>query len=168
MSQDITGEIKIRRVGTLEIVSSGYADRYVATQAWLEIEKNGITYRIDESDRWEEAILEFRYGVKYEGATKEQLADAIHCRVYNPLDTYAMYEDGNTRGQVNTTADRIDAGIKVATGYPCLNEYGIEQAKQIANTLSRHEWLVVKTGLDRINREHSRLGKPVVEYAIPE
>ena len=46
-----------------------------------------------------------------------------------------------------------------------MSELFAAEQKEIAKTISQYEWDAIYSGLDAVNREHERLGKPIVGYS---
>ena len=160
-------KLKCWRAGTIKIVSSGYADRYALSTVWTNIEKNGVRYRIDSANQAGLAYIELS-GMDFQAMTEKDFADVSLVIHRSEFNLSATYKNGATTGTIRTTSGRLNAGIKMATGFPGLNEIGIAHATETANTLSREEWLCVRTGLEAINKTHAETGRPVVEFEIPE
>lgn len=157
--------VKITRTGTLKIVSSGYDDRYVSSECWANIRDDelNITFRVDLDDA---AIAYLRLsGID---TTREAIMDAAKTVRASKFTTFITAESTTEFGYKTTTfattSERINAGIAVCTGYPRLNDVGRAEADRKSADLTADEWQAIYTGLDRVNRDHARRGKPIVEY----
>lgn len=161
--------MKLKRVGILNIVSSGYEDRYVTADIRLEIEKNGITYRIDSENDRIPAYLELLSGKTVNECTQEEFIEASKIIGSSPIETFITGSTGpfGESRTFKTTSSRIEAGIKSATGYKNLSQFGIDNYKPIAETLNKNEWFAIKTGLDRINKIHAENNRPVIDFTTP-
>jgi len=160
--------LRIHKCGRIDIVSSGYEDRFAMSTTWVIFEKNDIRYRIDGDNFQHIAAYVELAGIQADTVTAEKYAEIAEKIHSIPWKMSATYRDGFTTGSITTTPDRINAGIKMATGFTGLNEVGISRATEIANTLSHNEWLVIRTGLEKINKLHTEIGKPVVCFTIPD
>ena len=160
--------LKTLRTGTLKIVSSGYEDRYVMGHVYLVIECDGVKYHIEDDNDRVAAYARLAGWGGITNLTKKKIKHAVHEIVSCPVVMNASYINGNTSGTIATTSDRLSAGIYAATGYPALNERGISTYKPIAETLTKQEWMVVRSGLEQINKHHAEIGKPIVNFSIPE
>lgn len=155
--------IKTYRTGRLNIVSSGYSDRYVVSNIWLVIEKNGVKYRIDNDLDRIPAYVQLQWGLDISECTIEQIYQASAAVNTCPITTY-IKADSVTFA---TTSRRLTAGIHAATGYVKLSESGINNYRPIAETLTKDEWNAVRLGLDRINKIHATNEREIVPFEIP-
>lgn len=151
--------VSVRREATLEIVSSGYDDRYVSQSSYLILEVDYIRYRIDSDNHYISAYLNLA-GMKDSEKNVKKVIEVINSSKFNQY----IYYDGT---MVKSTYNRIDAGLQLALGFPHQGQTGIEKTIGIAETLSNAEWDAIRYGLNRVNDDHVRRGKPVVEFTIP-
>lgn len=149
--------VSIRHEATLEIVSSGYNDRYVSQTSYLILEVDNIRYRIDSDNHYISAYLNLA-GMKDNEKNVKKVIEAINSSKFRQ---YLYYDDT----MVMSTPERINAGIQLALGFTRYN--GFERTTKIAETLSDAEWDAIRYGLNRVNDDHARRGKPVVEFTIP-
>ena len=156
-------ELNISILGDIEIVSSGYSDRYALLTTWMVIESESVKYRVDNVNDRAAAVLRLA-GLDM---TEENWSAAYQAIQSGDFNFFAMYENANVSGSVKTTTARINAGISVATGCKNLNENGIAKAQEVASDLSSDEWLVIESGLNRVNEIHRKKEKPVVDFRIP-
>ena len=166
------GNVTFRKTGTVEITSSGYADRFPLSTCWAEILPNayrpGFKIRIDNLADLPAALL-LANGMRECDA--DDLREAVRVAAKTRFGLLSISGERETSSgrreifSVGTTSKRIQAGIDLCTGFPNMNEIGASRAKEIAETLSRYEWDAIYSGLDAVNREHERLGKPIVDYS---
>ena len=160
-------ELKISIVGDIEIVSSGYSDRYALSTTWMIIESESVKYRIDNANDRVPAVLRLA-GLEMTDENWSVAYRAIQDGAFNTFATYEVISDvAIVTGRVNTTTARLEAGIDVAIGRQNLNEGGMEKVQEIASTLTNDEWLAIEFGLNKVNETHIRKKKPVVEFSIP-
>ena len=157
------GNVTFRKTGTMKIISSGYADRFPLSTCWAEILPNayrpGFKIRIDNLADLPAALL-LANGMRECDADDLREAEQIAARTrLGLLSISGERETSSGRREifsVGTTSERIQAGIDLcAGGFP----------NMIAKTLSQYEWDAIYSGLDAVNREHERLGKPIVDYS---
>jgi len=158
----------LRKTGTIEIISSGGIDRFAYSIIVLNITVDKTTFRIDSESDYLSAYLALKGWGSREKATDEQKEAAFMAVNTCPCSLWANYKDKNISGQIVTAPQRISAGIYGATGYPNLNSRGITLNFPIMSALSKEEWSVVRTGLEKINADHAKRGLPVVEFSIPD
>ena len=166
------GNVTFRKTGAVKIVSSGYADRFPLSTCWAEILPNahrpGFKIRIDNLADLPAALL-LANGMRECDA--DSLREAVRVAARTRLGLLSISGEMETPSgrreifSVGTTSKRIQAGIDLGTGFPNMNEIVVSRAKEIAKTLSRYEWDAIYSGLDAVNREHERLGKPIVGYS---
>jgi len=166
------GNVMFLKTGNLKIMSSGYTDRYTVSRCWAEIMPNayrsGFKIRIDNLADLPAALL-LANGMRECDA--DDLREAVRVAdktQFGPLSISGERETSSGIREffsVGTTSKRIQAGIDLCTGFPNMNEIGVSRAKDIAKTLSQYEWDAIYSGLDAVNREHERLGKPIVGYS---
>lgn len=166
------GNVTFRKTGTMKIISSGYADRFPLSTCWAEILSNahrpGFTIRLDNLDDLPAALL-LANGMRECDADDLIEAEQIAARTrFGLLSISGERETSSGRREifsVGTTSKRIRAGIDLCTGFQNMNEIVVSRAKEIAKTLTAYEWYAIYSGLDAVNREHERLGKPIVGYS---
>ena len=166
------GNVTFRKTGTVEITSSGYADRFPLSTCWAEIlpkaYRPGFTIRVDNLADLPAALL-LANGMR--DCDADDLKEAVRVAAKTRFGLLSISGERITKGgfrenfSIGTTSKRIQAGIDLCTGFPNMNEIGASRAKEIAETLSRYEWDAIYSGLDAVNREHERLGKPIVDYS---
>ena len=165
------GNVTFRKTGTVEITSSGYADRFPLSTCWAEILPNayrpGFKIRIDNLADLPAALL-LANGMRECDA--DGLREAVRVAAKTQFGPLSISGERETSGRreifsVGTTYRRIEAGIDLCTGFPNMTEIGVSRAKEIAKTLYQYEWDAIYSGLDAVNREHERLGKPIVGYS---
>lgn len=160
--------VRIIKIGSIKIVSSGYTDRYVSGDVWTKLTVDGIDYRVDGDDSTQFAAFLKLAGISRNDLTSDQIEQIGMMIIKTPIFSWISYEIYPAAYSIKTTAHRIRAGIEAATGYPNLNENGINEYRPIAETLSSQEWTAIKYGLDKINNYHAQHGMPVVNFTIPE
>lgn len=153
-------DIKIYRTGTLEIVSSGYSDRWCMADVWLVIESDGICFRIDTDSDREGAILQLM-GCEY---TTENIQIAARLIAKSDLELRGSYTKGNMSASIKLDAAKIRAGIDIVTGCRNLNELGIKHAKELSKNWTEHELNFIECGLTVINKRHAERGLTVVDF----
>ena len=162
-------EIDVRKRGTLKITSSGYEDRWTRADIYLEIDTDDVRFRVDGSSQWPAAYCKLA-GLP---VNSENLQRAREIIALAPLETTITYEFTHEHGyglrHIRSSGQRLDAGINVATGkVKTFSVDGAREALRIAADLSPDEWAAIKDGLERVNRDHERLGRPVVAFTIPD
>ena len=160
-------QIKCQRHGTLKIVSSGYSDRYVMSDIHFDISVNGLEFRIDNEDDRVAALLRLM-GHDLQNVPDDIFKSAVQTAHSAPFSMWITYKTGTTTRTFTTTYAKITAGIHAALGYNNLNAWGRSQHEPIVKTLTSDEWGAIRYGLDRINEEHAKTGKPIVGFTIPE
>ena len=166
------GNVTFRKTGTMKIISSGYADRFPLSTCWAEILPNAyrpwFKIRIDNLADLPAALL-LANGMRECDA--DDLKAATRIASMTRFGLLSISGERITKGgfreifSIGTTSKRIQAGIDQCTGFPNMNEIGASRAKEIAETLTEYEWDAIYSGLDAVNREHERLGKPIVDYS---
>jgi hypothetical protein len=134
----------------IRIDSSGYDDRFVVEEVEAVILHNCIKYTVSNDDLIK-AYQHF-YPVDIETVSDIQR---------NAPKYYTfIYDAGTCAGTISTTPDRVRHAIVKLTG----NTSGSNAcAKKLESELTEAELMAVKSELERINRDHERLGKPVVK-----
>jgi hypothetical protein len=155
--------MRIKHTGTIRIVSSGYSDRFPMSRTWYEIEREGVTYRID-GDVFDAARAWLTLSECE--ITPDALVEACKMIRRLPLTLFgtARYANSTTTAPVS---HHLSAGVAVATGFPTMTPWGIDQATADAAKLTAHDWAVIATGLREVNEHHERIGKPAVNFTIP-
>lgn len=162
--QEKLDNVTCRRTATLEIVSSGYEDRYVQQNVNFVITKNNIDFSVDAYSTYNRCVALLTIaGVKITKKSMDLVIDKINKSTF----TESIYfEDGRRSGWINTTSEKISAGIHVNNNYCNLSEYGKNKYSEIAKTLTNEEWLAVKTGLHHVNLFHTDKGLQIVPITI--
>ena len=166
------GSVMFLKTGTLKIISSGYADRFPLSTYWAEIMPNayrpGFKIRIDDLADLPAALL-LANGMRECDA--DDLREAVQIAARTRLGLLSISGERETSSgrreifSVGTTSKRIQAGIDLCTGFPNMRELFAAEQKEIAKTLTEYEWDAIYSGLDAVNREHDRVGKPIVDYS---
>lgn len=141
----------------LQIVTSGYTDRYVASNTTYTCEWRGACMRW--RDR-QEAVSGILALIKAgDTPTDAEIKTAISAIRNADCAAYALYEDGATSGSIRTTYERLVAGIIAVTQYMdrSVTAEHYEQQLAIASTLTDEEWLVIAWGLSECNRRNRTL-----------
>lgn len=157
----------ISTVTTLRIASSGHGDRYVMATTRYVIEKRpGFRVYAETREDAADAFLT----LTNTDLTEEHYIEFQKLLRASPRACWIHYEaNGGARGTVPTTPQRIRAGVDVATGrHLQFRAAERERAEKLAAELTANEWRAVRTGLEEVNREQARFGRPVVEFAIPD
>lgn len=166
------GNVTFRKTGTVKIISSGYADRFPLPTCWAEIlpsaYRPGFTVRVNNLADLPAALL-LANGMRECDADSLREAEQIAAKTrFGLLSISGERETSSGRREifsVGTTSKRIQAGIDLCTGFRNMSELFAAEQKVIAKTLSQYEWDAIYSGLDAVNREHERLGKPIVGYS---
>jgi hypothetical protein len=159
-------QVKCDRRGTINIVSSGYSDRYAVSDIYFVVTVNGLEFRIDNDQDRVAGYLRLM-GHNLQNLPDDIFKQAIEAVGSSPISTWISYKSGNAHKSIKTKTQRISAGIHAARNYESLNEFGRSEYEPVAKTLTRDEWDAVRYGLQRINDEHAAIGKPIVEFTIP-
>lgn len=155
--------LNLHRTGSIHIMSSGYADRYVVSTPHLTIERNGIEYQIHKDAHRVGAVLDLA-GLDH---TDENVNTAIHAIVNCPLTEWITYQTGNGTRTFQTTSNRIESGIAVALDKSPYNEHGMQSRREIAKKLTADEWAAIAYWLGRINDEHGETGRGIATFHVP-
>ena len=163
------GNVTFRKTGAVKIVSSGYADRFPLSTCWAEILPNahrpGFKIRIDNLADLPAALLLANGMRECDADSLREIAARTRLGLLSISGERETSSGRLENFSVGTTSKRIQAGIDLCTGFPNMNEIVVSRAKEIAKTLSQYEWDAIYSGLDAVNREHERLGKPIVGYS---
>lgn len=145
--------------GTLRIVSSGYADRYVQSFVWVEFVVDGLTFRVSHTGDAPRAYLKLANLPETEG----HLMGAALLVVSAPyvMSITASTDTGTIT--VQTTSERLHAGIAKCTGR-LMTPRDATLVAGLGDELTANEWQAIYASLDAINREHALRGRPIVEY----
>lgn len=137
---------------TLQVVTSGYADRYVQAQESWEIDADGATVQV--SDRDVVQVYAALAGVSAdEAAARLDACKPTYLAHYMMANAYG----GHDRSSVETRAAKLDAGVLYAIGKT-------EQPPE----LTTEEWAAIVTGLEDCNHANARWSKPIVSFRVPE
>lgn len=164
-------DLKVFRSCTLEIVSSGYGDRFVMGTCRTTIRHDHLDYIVGYGLALSDAQAAAKAILTILGTddTPENRQKAYEKYDAAFLDCAIPYEvacpDGTGRiSSVRTTSERIMAGIAVATEkYDGMTEPGKAHVDAIVPTITREEWWAIYGGLRLVNEHHAHFGKPVVE-----
>ncbi len=156
-------EMQVSKSGTIKIVSSGYEDRYPLCRTWMNIRCGLVTFRVDFSDQYVPALLKLA-GLELTDENYKKAAKIVNDVKY---ELWFTIREKDSATAFITTSEKLRAGIAVATGFPHLNDYGICEAKEVAQTLTKDDWKAVKFGLEEVNEEAQKNGRPVVDFSIP-
>ena len=148
-------QVKCCRPTNLTIVSSGYGDRFVYSETVFCIEHDGIKYRIDTEHDRISAVC------KIAGLDWSQAAEIVRCSLVVSAITYKI---GKSQRTIRTTAERLAAGIAIATGFPGLSGIGVEWALRDGAALTSDEWDAICAGLEAINQQRESEGRPSVAF----
>ncbi|MDD2255365.1 hypothetical protein [Methanoculleus sp.] len=161
-------ELDVRKKGSLKITSSGYEDRWTLADIYLEIDTDDVQFRVDGSSQWPAAYCKLA-GLPVNAENLRRAREIIALAPFATTITYEfIHEHGRGLRHIRSSSHRLNAGINVATGRAAsFSPEGAQEAAKIASDLSRDEWDAIKDGLERVNRDHERLGRPVVAFTIP-
>jgi hypothetical protein len=166
MESDPTNNVvHVLRTGTLKIVSSGYADRFVQSSMHIQLTCNGIRYRVDNLD---DAPMAYLHLTRQE-LTDDTLREAITRIQTSPMRMFITARNVplyDTNGRVvgyatktfQSTTDRLLAGIAHAI------QASFARNVALAEQLTEDEWHVIYESLEAINRKHQKRGAPIVPY----
>lgn len=165
-------DLLVFRSCTLEIVSSGYSDRFVMGTCQTTIRHDGLDYIVghgvglDDMAAAAKAILAI-LGLPVTRENREQAYGVFAAANIDCTIPYEIYYTDRPWGEIScvrTSSERIEAGIAVAMDqYERLTDYGKAHVDAIVPALVQKEWWAIYGGLRRINEHHAHFGKPVVE-----
>lgn len=149
--------------GEINIVSSGYNDRYVTGHLIGNIEKDHVVFSVD-SDALISAILVLE-GIKCDSNDYEVFQEQTR-KNFERVQKQTRRLEPTTRMRVRNEKSGTTIIVEISSAELAdgLN-WAIKHAGEKPN-LTELQWNAIEYRLDEINAIHARVGKPVVEFKI--
>lgn len=156
MGLNITDDLDICISYELSIATSGYSDRYVVCDPYTTIQFNGATVHASANHYELAKVLQ-----AFDSENRE-IPFYMNFIYSIPTETFVVLKRKNSIKTVETTNDRLVAGIAViADQSEKYTDEAMKRFKSIYKTLTKEEKLFITTSLKKINEENAKCGRPV-------